>query len=708
MSISHALLGGAVLFALLQFVGIPWVRWSLRADRGKTGIHKAALLALFSFARGFFLVTTATLGMIQFLVTVAELLGGATNAQLVRSIAAIEVLRQSLLWFEPRWAAGALIVLGVGLAAHAYWSGKRKYQRAFDALLQEEIDRLVATRDNWESLPPTPAMEQVQSAINEVVRVYTELQASNRPESERAAIIPVLEQRFQEYYNLLFRLDVSRRIKLDFDPERVAMPEPVTRWEKLMAVFYSKGLLSCLGRGSRLIYVASLVLFVPCLLGVSGSLVAPRLAERVIKLDDLRIRLSVEQARAERERAESELAAEVPAELSAEDQATIALVARIYESMSGGSDYYRPNEARVAPDFATRSSATRFRVLNRLVEQAEARPDTPAYERPRRSSDGQDFSPPERLVIRAQEDAQEWSRPTTERGRRVEERLTQLAERSASFREGLRAKLSAFQEPAGARSMRAQFGSQLVNLVVSGEGGDYAGLFSAADLEEVRTVVRRVDEARTERFLTKMIRGTALDEALHTLQTENPDHPLMKAAELARVQSVMVGAEEKLPPPTSLDEKLRRTPPTVDVVADATVDLRGATGAIDQIRQRQASRGLSDSEGLADAIAEYRDYFPGQIGAETITPHGRLLSDWEAGPKKASESKSARSNADEHPPGADTDPIVVAQNQTTPSEHPPTNPAERISADFRGPRTCLFRTQVPPVNPAFFPGSEHR
>ena len=31
-----------------------------------------------------------------------------------------------------------------------------------------------------------------------------------------------------------------------------------------------------------------------------------------------------------------------------------------------------------------------------------------------------------------------------------------------------------------------------------------------------------------------------------------------------------------------------------------------------------------------------------------------------------------------------------------------------FNADFRGPRTCLFRTQVPPVNPAFFPGSEHR
>jgi hypothetical protein len=433
MNLLHLLLAGLGVFALLQFLAIPLVRHRLRIDRTLTAIPRAALLAVLGWVRGVVLVATLTTAALLLVVTVLGQLGGATAADLVPVIATLHAWRDWLVGFGPYWGSAVLLLLVLGLGIHAYRSSKRRMETAFRRVYEQEMERIRQQIDNGtlQDLPPTPAMERMAENARKIFDLLQQLQNDpNVPASERPRLRAHLEQQLGLCRQYWIMLDVERRMNLKLDPDDAELPTPRTRWEKVQTFFMSQGLLACLGRGSRALYLASLLLLVPCLMGVYSPKIVGDLEQRALSLDDLRVRLHCNEALGEWHRAEEGLASE-------QQSAEVATLQRQHEEEANAVAAWHQEAGAPAAQQTAALNQTAGRHATETAAQAQ-----------RHAADLQALRERQAAESRLLEQS-----PQTAARRQLQERLTsqgtlsrQMAEEAQAFKKRQAAGQAAFEQ----------------------------------------------------------------------------------------------------------------------------------------------------------------------------------------------------------------------------------------------------------------------
>ena len=324
-----------------------------------------------------------------------------TMHDIERSMAAMRYRRDRVVGFGPTWGLLATLGLVGMLALHAHRSGKRRMEEAFRRIFEREFERLKRLKDDgeWPILPPTAEMERVSAQLAVARRSLASLSDGGVPlRAEDAGLCTVLGEKVVMLEQYLEALDIRRRMDVSLESDDVALPPARTLSEKVQSLLISQGLLASLSTTSRVIHTAGLVLLVPSLMGVCSVSIRNAVDRRVADLDQVRaslsrleVRLSVDQAREDWERAKAGLT-EDPVELSEEeDSALKRIAARFEQQVTDPPNWGTP--ARGASSYAYRAAAVRNQVLSR----ASRWPESP-WRRMPSMSESPNFTPAERGV----------------------------------------------------------------------------------------------------------------------------------------------------------------------------------------------------------------------------------------------------------------------------------------------------------------------
>src|SRR5262245_33886258 len=188
MSPFHVFLLGLGALALLQFYWIPKVAFKLRVDRSVASIATSASLAVLRLARSLLVIITATTAAIILVIWATQAIGGATPEAVGRAIETIQGWRSSLLRVGSVWSAVAIVLLAGALGFYAHRSAKRRMEGAFRRAVDSEIARLQQEyqRGEWEDIPPTKAMKEVQERLSQLRALAAGLESSAMPEETKA------------------------------------------------------------------------------------------------------------------------------------------------------------------------------------------------------------------------------------------------------------------------------------------------------------------------------------------------------------------------------------------------------------------------------------------------------------------------------------------------------------------------------------------
>jgi hypothetical protein len=378
----------AGLFAVLEFLILPKLRFKARLERGPDVVGRVALMALLSFARTVALIGVASAAAVATLVLTLRVSGGGTTAQVGASIARVASWRDAAVAVGPWWSAFVLLVLVAVMGWLHRNRGRRRIDELFRRRLEEELERLKSEQaaGRWEDLPEDSAMEGFREQFDKLKAFDVGLeqkageeQGAAMPNRDLLAAIAAKRRELEGHFEVLRQAyqarDVRRRMTLELDPDQVAPPPPRTWGERVQTFFVSEGLLGTLSGSVRVAYWAGLALLALCLTGVQSGMLAHAAEGRLVELRDLQVRLAADEARAEWEKAAG-AAATAAAQVPEPDDEEIAdaLAAHFEQAWASGGLWspqaIRPSVSLVAhrvreqllADYAARSDADSVRM----------------------------------------------------------------------------------------------------------------------------------------------------------------------------------------------------------------------------------------------------------------------------------------------------------------------------------------------------------
>lgn len=337
----------AVLLALMQWLVMPLLWRRVRARPTEDGLPQALLLASAAVLR--------TLCLAALVASVVALLaagwgswrGGLSLESLTATRQQLEVWRDGLLTVSPIWGLLTILVAGTAWVLLARRMVRMRIEAALRAVSQAELERVDKARreGQWEDLPPTPEMEQTNELLRqrfEILQLLDRRRVALGGESQadamhRARIMKELEELTQLY----MIMDYRRRMKIQYDPDRVAMPPPRGWKERLERLFMSEGMMASMSRSTRLLYFTSLVVVVASFVGLNAHGLGQAIERRLLTVSELEISLVEERARAtweevkggEKEEAAAEQAEAEPWD-EEDEEALDALAAGYEESVA--------------------------------------------------------------------------------------------------------------------------------------------------------------------------------------------------------------------------------------------------------------------------------------------------------------------------------------------------------------------------------------
>jgi hypothetical protein len=664
------------MLALLQFAWIPAARRRLKVERSIATISQAALLATLGFARSALLLIIVMTGALTGAIALSSAENVGTLADVDRAIQTIHVWRNYATGIGPIWGSIATIALVAMLGLHAHRSGRRRMEAAYRRVFDQEFERLRAQRERgeWPVLPPTPDMTQVAEQLKiarDTLRTLGRSGVATDPGD--AAVCEQLTRQIALLEHHLEALDIRRRMNVRLDPDEVVFPAPRNVFERIQTFFISRGLLSSLRGGSRLLHLTGLLLLVPALLGVTSGASTSALNRRLAQLQDirldlerLRIRLSVDEAKKDWEKAKQGLG-EPEGELSAEEDSALKQIAVRFEEAMTSSDAWRDTNAVSLTPYAYRAIAVRDRILARASARA---PDH--LRRNPTLADAPNLSETERAAARVYERAEFKREPTTPAGKRVYAEASDAARRSPSFRAKIKEGLHAFQTPAEAKVLRRELVAQVLGNVVDSTAPDELATLTKnfADSPHVRDLANQVQEGWSNRFLNDLIDPhSTVESAIDRVKVTRPETPVATPEDLLMLRDRIRVVYEKAPGESGILDKMRDHPPSAESVPEPTEDVATASDVLDEYRARLSGEVHNlDLERASESLAGYDDFFTAQ--ADTFTDREELLRRWRAHQASAESPRSGGSPNDsaadvasaDHVPVADTDPGTASQS----------------------------------------------
>jgi hypothetical protein len=626
-------------FAILHFAWVPSVERRLRIDRSMAAISRGALLSLLGFARSVFLIATLTSAALILIVLIMQTMGGVTANEVSSSIDSVHRWRALLRSVGPWWGAFVITLLVLALGIYARRRGRLRMEKVFQEMYARKFEQLKKDYElgNLKEMPPTAEMRNVANKIGELSALLAALEREDLlTDPEAVAARQQLGEQIDVLHKYYFALDVRQRIDLELDPDEATLPEARTMWEKLQTFFISRGLLAGLNRTSRALFLASLILLVPSLMGICSVGTAAALNDRLVQLKDLRVQLSRQEFEQEKARL-----GQPTNELSEEDKQALQEVAREYEQTASPL-LVRPGMR--ASMYSMRSVLVRESVLARAARQANHVKTQSgfgaAWEEHPSGSVVQDLTDLERKVVSVPEEAVRGRGPVTPQGRRVYSDLEDIARRSPSFMEKVRTGLRNFQKPASSYDISRVLINQIGGTLAGEAPGEFGDLFRGIEVADQK-LYKGFTEAQSRQFVSDLMGGTSLDEALGRTSAADARRGFVGTVERAEFHRTMRTVVDDLPV-NAINEKLANYPPSVDIAPEKHVDMKAAGQAVNRYRSRVAT-GLQASSrhaAYADSLATFSDWFPGQLGADGRTWRGEILASWNNRPPDPTNPRS--------------------------------------------------------------------
>jgi hypothetical protein len=633
------------IFALLHFAWIPSVERGVRIDRSMATISRTALLSLLGLLRGVFLIISLTSAAIMLILLLLQATGGSTVSEVSGGINTIQMWRKVLLGFGSTWGMLVTILLILALAIYARRSGRLRMEKAFQKVFDREIERLKQELEagSLEELPPSNQMMAIQSQMADLLTMYEKIKGTDASNPEIAVYRQKLDQASYLLEQQYLALDFQRRIDMRLNQDEALLPEPRVIWEKIQTFFISRGLLASLSRGTRVIFLVSLLLLVPSITSIYSVKSATVLDSKLVQLNDLRVELS----KAEWEKEKDGLG-QPSKELTEEDKQTLRQVARLFEETSSSIYQIRPNISM----YMMRSTLSREAILTQAAKRSVA-----AWEQLSSGSKVASLTELERQIVYIPEQALKTRDPITSAGRHLYNELEDIARRVPSFTENLKSGLRSFQKPARVYDISFALINNLVGNVGGSASDELGSLLKGMQFKESYKTIGWVNEAQSRSFLTSLVNGKGLENAIGGVAAD-VQRTFIGPFELAEYQSVMRTVSDRLPV-KDISNKLADYPPGVEAVVEKHVDVSKAIAKVNEIKAHPlSSRGFANADNFADCLAKFSDWFPGQLGADSHTERSKLLASWEAGNNGPVSSPPSRPPTGPNPGGGASIPNV--------------------------------------------------
>jgi hypothetical protein len=625
-------LANAAALALFKFYVIPRLRRYIEHHRSLATIRKGAMLSLASWIESILLIAAISGGAVLAISFVVQFGSGVTAEQIGGVIARVQRWRDRVWGFGPAWGIVVLAFNVLALGIYARRRGRIRMTKSFEAVRQNEIDRLKreAAAGQWEDLPPTAEMKKVEERVREFVAAIEQIHGdviSGKPKA--VEFHRRLVAQIESLKQLHAELDVQRRLDMRLSPEAAALPEAGNWWEKVQAFFLSQGLWKSLGGPSRAFYVVNLFLLIPSLLGIYSQVAAPLFDQRLLHLTDLQVKLTQREAREAWQQAIAEppaTTAENPnspqsqGSLTTADLRTLQAVARSFEQALARSELFKSASATVSPEAEreVRSARARETVLQTAAEHSGASVDNLA-------AGAEAETGVRRQQWKFAENANPIE-PVSKPGKQVYENLVDHAKRAPGFVENLK---RAFQVPitrdelamgAGLRSLAAAFGDQF---------GEFGKLLDGLD-PEIESAVRSAAETRMQSYVSEVIRsnGRSATDALgivsHSPHRDIAPGVLSQFQDFSSRHSIIPDGGD------GLIASIREHPPAIDPRPEPHADLHRAAEDLQQIvpnlesdvSPRRAAQAIQES---TEALAEYSTHFPASTQAAMRTSQVRVM-----------------------------------------------------------------------------------
>jgi len=620
MELIYFLFAGLGAFAILHFAWIPAVERRLQFDRSASAIGHSALLAVLGVLRSILLIATLTSVVIVVVMFFLGLLGGASPKAVLSSIETIKEWRDMLTGFGPIWGVIAIIMLVLALAIYARRSAKLRLQGAFKRIFDGEYQRLekLYEQNQLEPLPLTKEIQEIQAQLAERLQLLEELDRIPLPEGANAdQIRQELTKQTSFLQGLLKAQEIQRRMNVKLTDEDVELPKAATKLEKLQTFFMSRGLVTNLSRVSRLVYVSSLVLLVPSLMGVYSGKVGPALDKRVVELHNLRITLESEQVEQQLQNAKNQLG-EPKNELSDDDKSVIEEAAQTFEAAIAESHLSSISSTiSSTARFSMRSTLVRDRILSRNVRRAGS-----VLEKVPSGSQAANLRPLEQEVVRVSEIAFEADKPPTQLYKNLRADLEDAARRSPRFVDHLKAELKSFQRVASRGDLTHALAKHVAGVMIDGTGqGELGRIIQGASQTRNPSAIQSLHETQSRRFVLELVHGKSVGQALNTVTT---------SVEMAEVQPIMRTVMNEVPI-NQINNTFREYPPSVSAASEPHVNLNKAAAEIEKLRNLAPNPQSVRTMQYTEALTNFDDWFPSQFGADSRTPSSDLRNRWASG-----------------------------------------------------------------------------
>ncbi|MBU2605386.1 MAG: hypothetical protein KKC43_05795 [Alphaproteobacteria bacterium] len=522
----------------------------------------------------------------------------------------IGAARDQLAEIGTAWGAGATVLIAVGLGLLTFLASKAKEKRVVAEVWNAEFTRLQTSFDNgeWDERAPSPEMEQVQRTMEELSEAFDTAQAQG--EGQRAAAI---RGAFDKLAQANVFLDLQRRSNVQVAPESVGIKPKRSGLSWISAMFFSKGVVSGLGTGTRFLASAGLLILFPSLLAASYTAVEPALQASVDRIETRRAEMEFEIEFAEIDRSYSELVG-APADaaderLDDDTELAITQTAEVFETEIFPRMLVRSIQVSGAGlDDAVRSVETasaRQRILGIRASAARGAPATVSG-----GIDAPDY--------RSLSSAEVPGSGTT----RAELRRVAQSDPAGftRLRDNVRALKLSFTTPADASQLRSALVSQIVGHALDAAPA-LEGLDPALD-RQIKTWAAEIPSAEAARarevILKKFVVESQAQGELDWSRLADWHHSPLSPSTSRSIGNALSEFERSLPQGSRLADNL----PSLSRAP--RYNPAQASQAVSQMAGHLGS-GSGSAAFPARALTVFDDHFPGQVGAELSTPQAKAI-----------------------------------------------------------------------------------
>jgi hypothetical protein len=596
-------------FAALHWLLIPRLRRLIAKPTPTRPLRLILTLILANLIRSTSLIATIMFGTIAVILLGLTLAGHAVSfARLAEIFHALSKLREKVESVDKTWSLVTIGLLSVALWIAARRDATRKVSGAVDAAIAQLQEDAAAGR--LQPLEPTPRMQQLVGHLEKVEQAIVANAGQPQPDSSAAERLSTEAEMLREQIrrlDALRRLDVGSHLLVQVTP-----PRPTNRFAAVLA---SAGVLQTLSFGSKVLATASLALFAPALVTLSGNQLAESIADTNADLH--RLIVAESRVQAERDWLREQPPPAQPREVTEADQQLIQQLSYHYQTYARqltAAEYHIPAHAfQLASDDVRHELLAQFaashpnalEVHGGIPEQRdEADLATHAASVDRDGPEAARFR--ERMAAFARTTPQaEWDRFTA---------------KASTF-------LHTMAQPAAARDIGQALFTEVLNM-----GGDLAldpGSHASAYRELVSQLAKPGDlaEQASELMDTDILRFATGVRESGSPAGAKPDLPFgvpRHAGETNEWAERLQTHIDSLV--TRTNETLARTPPTLNERALPEPQLRAALAAARDIMERAPDTAAAAR--ASDVVAGYRDLFPGILGDEARTPRATLAREF--------------------------------------------------------------------------------